>query len=1648
MLALAGHAFDIPCTILLDSCAEVSLAGAKFLRELKEHNVQYTLREPTLTVVGAHKDLELAVLGEIDVPLTFTDTKGKKVGTEVTFVVAESYDGGLLLAWDLIESWGVNINGRREGTFVSFERWPGCVFPDHRVAGEVWAEAMRVRAVIRNEVKEEKAPRIVISVKTREQIFADPLFRKGASKFEEVTAKHVDRLRYLSEKKVPCVVAMRATMGSPLLEFFDSMISLPVLVWGLDKTLYVVSWMGKPQDAAVWHKTRVDREAVLARLLLFVKDRREEARKVAENLASYWVDAFYPDELSWRQLREGTPDDIEDDHVYPPEVSDTKRAPKPKSLEDFTALIRCRLENRRVEVARALREYADIIGEANTSNVRDYAHHITLSAPSDFVERPRKYSAEDMALIEKKCQELEKEGFIRQAKDESPLVSAPLLVPKKDAQGKLTDKRFCIDYRRLNRATVKDRYNLPAMDDCLMLRSGRVFSKIDLRSAFWQIPIAPGSQAKTGFQVGNKVYVWLKMPFGLTNAPATMQRLIDRCIGDAIGKFAIAYLDDIIVYSDNEAQHLSHIKSIFKRLHAFGLRINPEKCEFFCRQVVFLGHLISHGEIRIDPDKVSGIKGLERPHDVKSLQRVLGIFGYCRKFILNYAALTVPLTDLLKKDQPWVWGKSQQDSFDRLKELFTKDPVLAQPDFGKEFELETDASDYGIGALLGQRDEKGFLRPVSFISRKLTPAEKNYSTREKEGLAIVWAIEKLSPMLWGRRFTVYTDHKSLIWLKSAMVDSGRLTRWVQKLSAFDFDIKYRKGSDNVVADALSRAPASVLTISRDGKISVSSEPLEEPIVFAPKRRRSQAVKKRERKERARARSGYVRSQPGSAYQPKILLGSGGVVERAVAVLTLEDKEFVPLSLPLPPTMTGSASMISSSSSSTVSSASSAVSMGSSSSTSPATGVAPQLSSLPIPSEQKPKARLAPGMSVPDGEYQLPDRDRWVGALNSDPEYSKLIKFLTKHELPSDLREREHMKALSGLYFVEDGLLYFRASTAEGEVYLLEVPHAFRRDMVRLYHDHALAGHRNAVTVCKLILRNYRWEGLQRDVSDYIKECLICKLAKAPSPRRQGLLCQQGSEVAKFEVIHIDFVGPIMNGTPRGNRYILTVKDRGTGFLEALPCKDSTAETAALLLWERWFTKYGIPKAIISDLGQPFRGKLFDSLRKVLQIDLRKTTAYHPQANGLVEREHSTLKSYMRAYCMEDTRAWDLKLPSFVFVANNTMKARLAYPPYFLVFGTYPRLPSLSLDNNLTIYQVDEYVTEMLDGLKRATALHHEQKKAQEAREKQAYDFHHQDVEFGPGDIVWRYIPRSFSGPLGKFAIPWTGPFRVKRKLDDKPTYVIVDVAGKEHVVHVSQLSMFGAYSKDLMREEAPGTGPTPSLAELLEASAAHQRELLPPERQDSPERKRRFGESRSPMTNDSFNPALLFKPGLSTVEEKKAPPPSTRATGPSGLEQPHSSLAEGFDRKVADEQVSPELPVVLTPRVPIPPEEELKGQFVIISAYDRPGEEFLLKVIGPGLLSHRFVARHRQESGVKKVYAPLYLDTRIGKWETLTGKQLKRIPKGRSPDYYTVQREEILYAFSRLVRGQIGADHYEKFLSAYFRAPNISWKPTQVPSAE
>ena len=338
------------------------------------------------------------------------------------------------------------------------------------------------------------------------------------------------------------------------------------------------------------------------------------------------------------------------------------------------------------------------------------------------------------------------------------------------------------------------------------LRKARYISSLDLKESYWQVPLTLESRPITAFTLPSRgLFQFRVMPFGLHSAPATFQRLMDLVIGPEMDPYCFAYLDDIIVLGETFEHHLTLLQEVFRRLRSANLRLNPEKCQFGRRSLQYLGHLITAEGIRTDSEKVAYISQLSPPINVRGMRRFLGIASWYRRFVPDFAKIAAPLTHLLKKGVTWRWDGDQEKAFRCLKQCLTSAPVLACPNFKKPFILQTDASDLGLGAALIQHDQDGD-HVVAYASRSLTNTERKYCVTEKECLAIVWGVEKMRPYLEGYHFTVLTDHQSLRWLHSIKSPSGRLARWSIFLQQFDFEIKYRQGVLNRVADALSRDP--------------------------------------------------------------------------------------------------------------------------------------------------------------------------------------------------------------------------------------------------------------------------------------------------------------------------------------------------------------------------------------------------------------------------------------------------------------------------------------------------------------------------------------------------------------------------------------------------------------------------------------------------------------------------------------------------------------------------------------------------------------------------------------------------------------------------------------------------------------------------
>ena len=398
---------------------------------------------------------------------------------------------------------------------------------------------------------------------------------------------------------------------------------------------------------------------------------------------------------------------------------------------------------------------------------------------------------------------------------QSPFSSNVVLVRKKD--GSL---RFCIDFRKLNNRTVKDAYYLPRVDETLdTLNGASYFSKLDLRSGYWQVEMEEEDKAKTAFSVGTMGFFECnRMAFGLTNAPATFQRLMERCMGDLNLTECLIFLDDILIFSETFEEHISRIGAVFSQLCQHGLKLKASKCEFFKSRVSYLGHVVSQNGVETDPDKISALKEWPVPQNVKQLRSFLGFTGYYRRYIKDYARIAKPLNDLLvghptnkqvkkkKKSILWQWGEAQQGAFDLLKIKLSTPPVLAYADFKKPFVVHTDASAEGLGAVLYQEHD-GLERVIAYASRGLRNSKKHYPAHKLEFLCLKWAVtEKFHDNLYGNQFLVCTDNNPLTYvLTSAKLDATG-HRWLAALSNYNFTLKYKSGKANTDADGLSRRP--------------------------------------------------------------------------------------------------------------------------------------------------------------------------------------------------------------------------------------------------------------------------------------------------------------------------------------------------------------------------------------------------------------------------------------------------------------------------------------------------------------------------------------------------------------------------------------------------------------------------------------------------------------------------------------------------------------------------------------------------------------------------------------------------------------------------------------------------------------------------
>ena len=466
------------------------------------------------------------------------------------------------------------------------------------------------------------------------------------------------------------------------------------------------------------------------------------------------------------------------------------------------------------EIENLITDYQDVfaLSHHELGCFTDAKHRIELTDRTPIKQKYRRIPPHLFEAVKTEIQKMLENGVIRPSI--SPYSSPLSIAIKKDGT-----PRICLDFRKINNITKNDAKAIPSVDEMIDLLHGKTtFSSLDLVQGFHQQELEESSKQFTAFNAGPLgLFEYQRLPFGIKNASASFQRMMEYVLSDLLPSTCLVYIDDVIVHSYTQAEHLQSLRKVFECLRFYNLKLKPSKCEFFKTELKFLGHIISDKGLKADPDKITAIKDWPQPKSVKQIRQFLGLSGFLRRYIKDYAIIARPITDLLQgysnkkqsrssnlklEKEHFVWGKDQQAAFNKLKQTIAKDVTLAFPNFDLPFKLSCDASRNGLGGWLEQVQPNGKYRPIAFASRKTSNAERQYPVHKIEFLALKWCVtEKFKDYLYGKSFVIYTDNNPLTYvLKSAKLDATS-QRWLSQLEQYDFTIQYKPGVNNIVAAA-------------------------------------------------------------------------------------------------------------------------------------------------------------------------------------------------------------------------------------------------------------------------------------------------------------------------------------------------------------------------------------------------------------------------------------------------------------------------------------------------------------------------------------------------------------------------------------------------------------------------------------------------------------------------------------------------------------------------------------------------------------------------------------------------------------------------------------------------------------------------------
>lgn len=1005
--------------------------------------------------------------------------------------------------------------------------------------------------------------------------------------------------------------------------------------------------------------------------------------------------------------------------------------PFPEHLQDLFKRSSVHLtEEERQTLRQLLHSYQDVFSKSadDLGRTNRVQHRINVGTAQPIRQAPRRLPIGKREIEKQEIMKMLDRKVIEPSN--SPWGFRTVLVAKKDGT-----TRICVDYRALNDVIVKDAYPLPRVDDCLdSLAGGHWFSCLDLNQGFYQVELHPEDRDKTAFSSSQGLYQFTVTPFGLATSPSVFERLMEDVLRGLQWEECLLYMDDIIVPGSTFKEELTRLEHVFQRMRDANLKLKPSKCILFQRSVKFLGHVVSKEGIQTDPEKIESVQNWPIPKNAREIKSFLGLCSYYRKFVKGFADKARPLHQACEKGTRFVWTENCQTAFNTLKEALTSPPILVYPVADKPFILDTDASNFAVGAVLSQEHD-GYEHVVAYMSKSMNKHEASYCTTRKELLAVIIALRNFHPYVYGRPILLRTDNAAVSWLKSLKDPTGQVARWLQQLGTYNFTVTHRAGRKHTNADALSRNPCKSCKRQEDLNASYDQRDKESEDHLA------------ELPSTEEMRDGMTETLDAP------------LQEHQIADITPEDisnKETATL---------GDIRAITRS------------------------GLREKQEGM------RDNQELLGGWETTDIRQKQLDDENIGQILVAVEAGTPRPKWECVSSGSSALKtlwgQWDRLEMHGGILY----RTYEKGSGQDAKKQMI-VPENMKQELLHYFHDIPTAAHLGVDKTLEKLKEGFYWPNMKEYVQNYCRSCDKC-FARKPKKELNRAPLGTYLSGEPMERVAMDILGPLPL-TKQQNKYILVIVDLFTKWTEAVAIPNQESKTICKAFIDNFITKFGAPAQVHTDQGRNFQADIFQETCKLLGIHKTRTTSFRPQSNGTVERFNRTLASMLAMYCDKQQDQWDQYLQQVMMAYRSSVHASTSMTPNSMIFGREITMPLQAVIPQPSHTSNDDSPNDYMANLKSKLQENHciarKALKKVSIYQKKRYDASSKKRFLKRGEAVWIYEPARKKNVCSKLAPKWKGPFIIEKRIDDV-TYLIKRRASQASVVyHVDRLATYNGRS--------------------------------------------------------------------------------------------------------------------------------------------------------------------------------------------------------------------------------------------------------------